>query len=982
MSISINGSGRRHSRAATVAVAIVILAAAVSCIVSIGLLLWGLIKEGPAFYNGSECRMTYSHFQFLPLRVLPLSSRSPLPDTTTVEDRYRLLKFTDKRDPRHKHFYPISGSMVENYESQQQQQQSKAKPKAKGSARGGRLLELQDNWCLLPRNMIANLNNSNNQSISSSSSSSSSSSNSNGTNKQQTQKKKKWRGVPYPYRGHPVLYIPGHWGSFSQARSLGAHGTRWTGGGQSQSKTDQEIYQSLFSGMGINDGSKILSDLGAEEVFEDWLRSSSHIRQRGLDEFVMDVYSLDFNGQGGALHSSKLLHQAEFFARAVETIVQGCQIQQSSQQQQHNQHQQRGITIVAHSIGAWVVRIALKLHPHLVTNGWVRNVITLASPLGSVPYAVDAGVHDIARHINDVMKSNNDDGAGVGRKGEDDVTMISISGGLRDEMIPPEVCEVPTPTAKRNNDGDDESKAGIVSKSFLASSIMRSGDTYVAIDDGQFGMDHRAIVWCYDLVKAVREGIFYLVVASDQGLSATKRTNIAQRIMHGEDHLLSVDFDESQTTTSYQEEVIQQHTLLMKKKGYWRTVSIQLSAPYHVNLLLKLCIVAAMLHTIAIIPVFECITRNSQYVKSCLPLTAKCIDVALSLLGIPAVMLVVLWLRQSGQVCVGQECQLLYGTIFILSQLATLIYFLIIDGACVLAAIICNKYSARKEENAEQNGLVSAKSFRSIFLHLCVEQLRLQLFVGLPMTTGACFFINKFIHGFEDTVWNRVAFASYFFISFLLLILSRIIVLACKPHNPNFGVHPSELLVLFLALVKAAFGKMLLAFSFTTQWGQSNIDLYDNFLNAANSHFGMIGGHHNELSICLSTKLFPAFFALIASRTHDIMRMKYRSHWNGECASRGSSPKIDALNKMMRQYQEPTITTTVRICFVSWYTWNACVCFAEDDLAIPIISSVMLLTSYFRSAPMSSEVMNICSAILNNDLTLQCDDSQTHDKNK
>ena len=76
-------------------------------------------------------------------------------------------------------------------------------------------------------------------------------------------------------------------------------------------------------------------------------------------------------------------------------------------------------------------------------------------------------------------------------------------------MIPPEVCEVPSSTLTPSNN-DDESKAGIVSKSFLASPIMRGGDAHVATNDGQFGMDHCAIVWCYDLLKVVREAIFYL----------------------------------------------------------------------------------------------------------------------------------------------------------------------------------------------------------------------------------------------------------------------------------------------------------------------------------------------------------------------------------------------------------------------------------------------------------------------------------------
>ena len=96
----------------------ILIAAAVSCIISIILLIWGF-HEGPTFYNGQECRMTYSHFQFLPLRVLPSSSTesSTNRQQQLEEERYRLLKFTDKRDPRHEHFYPISGSLVENYES-------------------------------------------------------------------------------------------------------------------------------------------------------------------------------------------------------------------------------------------------------------------------------------------------------------------------------------------------------------------------------------------------------------------------------------------------------------------------------------------------------------------------------------------------------------------------------------------------------------------------------------------------------------------------------------------------------------------------------------------------------------------------------------------------------------------------------------------------------------------------------------------------
>ena len=49
--------------------------------------------------------MTYSRFRFLPLAV-------PSP---TPPGRYRSLKFTDVRDPRHQHLYPVAGALAEDY---------------------------------------------------------------------------------------------------------------------------------------------------------------------------------------------------------------------------------------------------------------------------------------------------------------------------------------------------------------------------------------------------------------------------------------------------------------------------------------------------------------------------------------------------------------------------------------------------------------------------------------------------------------------------------------------------------------------------------------------------------------------------------------------------------------------------------------------------------------------------------------------------
>ena len=124
---------------------------------------------------------------------------------------------------------------------------------------------------------------------------------------------------------------------------------------------------------------------------------------------------------------------------AVETLADGCHLEGDGGAAR------RGVTIVAHSLGAWAVRVALRMHPHLADRRWVRNVVTLASPLGGVPYAADAGGHGPARRLH-----------GDGDTGGDGVAWILLSGGLRDEVIPPAACAAP-PT------GADDPAAGGVS---------------------------------------------------------------------------------------------------------------------------------------------------------------------------------------------------------------------------------------------------------------------------------------------------------------------------------------------------------------------------------------------------------------------------------------------------------------------------------------------------------------------------------------
>jgi len=89
-----------------------------------------------------------------------------------------------------------------------------------------------------------------------------------------------------------VLFIPGHWGSYTQARSLGAHGTQWT---RSQQSDSRMAIRSLRNG--------------------EWSGRASR-----LDQFVYEVYTVDFTEQGGALHGRFLEEQSNFVAQVVEQL--------------------------------------------------------------------------------------------------------------------------------------------------------------------------------------------------------------------------------------------------------------------------------------------------------------------------------------------------------------------------------------------------------------------------------------------------------------------------------------------------------------------------------------------------------------------------------------------------------------------------------------------------------------------------------------
>lgn len=251
-----------------------------------------------------------------------------------------------------------------------------------------------------------------------------------------------------------VLYIPGHGGSYQQARSLGAHGTDMT------RYDEQRIFHALLKDRPPDNDTSL------------------------RNKFVYDVYAVDFNEEPSGLHGALILEQAEYVSLALRHIAATCPLLSQ-------------IVLVGHSMGGHVAQLAAaQNNSHLV-----RTIITLATPLvRPVLMTQEPTLWKILETNRQWMNEH-----------PNHVALVSISGGLRDEMIPPHYCR----TTSKNG------------WSILATDLM-----VLPLDDQRqpptLGMDHRAIVWCHNLLKPLRAILHTLSMNNHQSTSSMDRLRRVQ----------------------------------------------------------------------------------------------------------------------------------------------------------------------------------------------------------------------------------------------------------------------------------------------------------------------------------------------------------------------------------------------------------------------------------------------------------------------
>jgi len=256
-----------------------------------------------------------------------------------------------------------------------------------------------------------------------------------------------------------VLYIPGNAGSYQQSRSLGAHGIQLTA--SRDASQQRKVLSALHNGQWVGDA-------------------------LNLDDFVYDVYAVDLLEEAGGLHGDFLIRQSQFIAESVMHLVQNCGLHR--------------VLPVAHSIGGYSTRLAVVEHPEI--RPYVTDIVTLGTPHARTILAWDRSIHRVHQKVIS----------------ENQTVLISISGGLRDEMIPPSACHV------------ERANALAVS----AVDVMKAG-VDVNTKMPALGMDHRAIVWCRNLLLSVRSIIYTLSQAQRQGQGSADRVMAVRRLFELDD---------------------------------------------------------------------------------------------------------------------------------------------------------------------------------------------------------------------------------------------------------------------------------------------------------------------------------------------------------------------------------------------------------------------------------------------------------------
>jgi len=247
--------------------------------------------------------------------------------------------------------------------------------------------------------------------------------------------------------GVPVLFIPGHAGSYKQVRSIAA--------------------ESSFRFFGQYGRQRDTWDRGQENL---------------------DFFTVDFNEEFSALHGQSILEQAEYLNDAIDYILKLYpQTRKNDDRFNPSLPDPQSVIIIGHSMGGVVARVMLTIEKY--QPGSINTIITLSTPHISPPVPFDWMISKIYKDIHQFWIDGYSTAVNDRRRSLRDVSLISISGGNLDSII----CS------------DSANIGGIVPATHGFTVFT------TAIPNVWTGSDHPAILWCNQIVLVLAKSLIDIV---------------------------------------------------------------------------------------------------------------------------------------------------------------------------------------------------------------------------------------------------------------------------------------------------------------------------------------------------------------------------------------------------------------------------------------------------------------------------------------
>lgn len=255
--------------------------------------------------------------------------------------------------------------------------------------------------------------------------------------------------------GIPVLFVPGNAGSFRQVRSIAAEAAN------------------LYYDENIN----VVDNPNTKNL---------------------DFFAADFNEDFTAFHGRTLLDQAEYLNEAIHFII---------LLYAHTRNPPQSVLIIAHSMGGIVARVLPTLGNYI--PGSINTIVSLASPHSVPPLTFDGDILQLYLTIDSYWYRAFNDETFSHYGALNDISLISITGGLADSVLPA-----------------DYTTLGY---------LIPPTNGFTAYTTGIPGvwtpMDHLAIVWCRQLRRTILKALLEVVdfTSPSRAYSLEKRMAIFKK---------------------------------------------------------------------------------------------------------------------------------------------------------------------------------------------------------------------------------------------------------------------------------------------------------------------------------------------------------------------------------------------------------------------------------------------------------------------